>query len=207
MPVPEDLKTEFIDAFWRSDEWHRASWLGQSTHRPPTDLFAYQELIWRLRPEWIIETRTGVGGRAGFLASVCALIDSGQVLSIDAYPIGEPPEHPRITYLNGDPAAASVAAEAREILGEDPRALLILGGGAAGQVEAAYENFSPFVPVGGYVIVEDTILEGNPVWPEFGGGPRAAVHAIVDRGRFAPDHSMERYALTFNVHGWLKRIR
>ena len=74
-------------------------------------------------------------------------------------------------------------------------------------MEAAYENFSPFVPVGGYVIVEDTILEGNPVWPEFGGGPRAAVHAIVDRGRFAPDHSMERYALTFNVHGWLKRIR
>src|SRR5439155_2068462 len=28
-PVPQDLKTEFIDAFWRSGEWHRATWLGK----------------------------------------------------------------------------------------------------------------------------------------------------------------------------------
>ena len=55
-------KAEFIDAFWRSGEWHRTTWLGKSTHRAPTDLFAYQELICRLRPDWIVETRTGAGG-------------------------------------------------------------------------------------------------------------------------------------------------
>ena len=118
MPVPEDLKTEFIDAFWRSGEWHHTSWLDRSTHRPPTDLVAYQELICRVRPEWIVETRTGAGGRALFLASICDLVGSGQVLSIDSYPLADPPDHPRITHLRGDPAAEATAAQAREIIGD-----------------------------------------------------------------------------------------
>jgi cephalosporin hydroxylase len=206
-PVPQDLKVDFIDAFWRSEEWHRTPWLGKSTHRPPTDLFAYQELIWRLRPEWIVETRTGTAGRSQFLASICDLVGSGQVLSIDAYPVGERPEHARITYLDGDPGAPAVGARAREITGEEPGALVILGGGSSAQVVGAFHNYWPLVPVGGYLVVEDTILEGNPVWPEFGAGPRSAMHRIMDEGRFAPDYSMERYALTFNLGGWLKRIR
>jgi cephalosporin hydroxylase len=207
MPVPQDLKADFIDAFWRSDEWHRGTWLGKHTHRAPTDLFVYQELIWSIRPDWIVETRTGVGGRALFLASICDLVGSGQVLSIDGYPVGDRPEHPRITYLRGDPAAAQTAAQAREVVGERPRGLVILGGGAAPQVTAAFGNYAPFVPVGSYVVVEDTILEGHPVWPDFGPGPGSALLQILDGREFVADRSLERFALTFNVGGYLKRIR
>jgi len=142
-----------------------------------------------------------------FLASICDLVGTGQVLSIDSYPLADPPDHPRITYLSGDPAAEDTAAEAREITGERPRGMVILGGGARIQVLGAFRNFAPLVPVGSYVVVEDTILEGNPVWPDFGVGPAAAVHEIVDEGEFVPDPSLERYALTFNVGGFLKRVR
>ncbi len=72
---------------------------GRSTHRAPTDLLAYQELIYRLRPDWIVDTRTGAGGLALFLASICDLVGNGRVLSIDDYPPARPAEHPRITYL------------------------------------------------------------------------------------------------------------
>jgi cephalosporin hydroxylase len=207
MPVPQDLKTDFIDAFWRSEEWHRATWLGKRTHRAPTDLFVYQELIASVKPDWIVETRTGVGGRALFLASICDLVGSGQVLSIDGYPVGSPPEHPRITYLRGDPAAPQIAAQAREIVGDRPRALVILGGAASSQVTAAFRNYAPFVPVGSYVVVEDTILEGHPVWPDFGPGPGSALLQILDGREFMADLSLERFALTFNVGGYLKRVR
>lgn len=207
VPVPEDLKMQFIDAFWRSGEWHRTPWLGKWTHRPPTDLFVYQELVFRLRPDWIVETRTGTGGRAFFLASVCDLIGEGQVLSIDGYPLANPPEHPRITYLRADPAAPHTAGRAREIVGERPKGLLILGGGSNTQVLAAFRNYAPFVPVGSYVVVEDTILQGNPVWSDFGAGPAAAVQAILSEGEFVPDTSLERLALTFNPGGFLKRVR
>ena len=64
IPVPDELRMSFIDAFWRSKEWHQTPWLGRWTARPPTDLMAYQELIANVRPDWIIETGTGGGGRA-----------------------------------------------------------------------------------------------------------------------------------------------
>jgi cephalosporin hydroxylase len=207
MPVPQDLKMDFIDAFWRSGEWHHAMWLGKATHRPPTDLFVYQELIHRVQPDWIIETRTSVGGRALFLASICELLYNGHVVSIDKWELAGRPEHPRITYLRGDPASPATAAQVRDIVGPDARALVILGGGASAQVSAAFRNLAPFVPVGSYVVVEDTILEGNPVWADFGSGPAAAVHEILGEGEFVPDHSLERFALTFNVRGFLRRVR
>jgi cephalosporin hydroxylase len=207
MPVPQDLTTEFIDAFWRSGEWHRTSWLDRLTHRPPTDLVAYQELIYRVRPDWVIETRTGAGGRALFLASICDLVGSGHVLSIDSYPLADPPDHSRITYLRGDPAAEETAAQVREITGERPRAMVILGAGARLQVLGAFRSYAPLVPIGSYVVVEDTILEGNPVWPEFGNGPATALTEIVNEGEFVPDRSLERFALTFNPGGFLRRVR
>ena len=183
IPVPQDLKTEFIDAFWRSGEWHRTTWLGKWTHRAPTDLLVYQELVARLRPDWIVETRTGAGGRAFFLASICDLIDHGRVLSIDAYPLTDPPEHPRITYLRGDPAGQRTGEQAREIVGAGSTGLVILGAAAGPQLMAAFRNYAPLVPVGSYVIVEDTVLGGRPVWSAFGSRPGGYGPGHRRRGR------------------------
>jgi cephalosporin hydroxylase len=57
------------------------------------------------------------------------------------------------------------------------------------------------------VVVEDTILGGNPVWPAFGSRPALAVEEIVQEGDFVHDRSLERFALTFNVGGFLRRVR
>ena len=207
VPIAENLAESFVDAFWHSQAAHTAEWLGRRTHRPPTDLHVLQELICELEPGWIIETRTGAGGRALFLASICELIGKGRVLSIDAQPLTDRPEHELITYLTGDPAEDSTASEAREILGEDPRALLILGAAASQPLIDAFSKLSPFVPVGSYVVFEDTILEGNPVWPAFGSGPGAAAARITDLGDFIVDPERERFGLTFSPGGFLKRVR
>jgi cephalosporin hydroxylase len=207
VPVPEDLRTSFVEAFWKSDSWRRSAWLGARTHRPPTDLLLYGELIYDLRPEWIIETRTGAGGRALFLASVCELIGSGRVLTIDPNPVSGRPEHERITYVTGDPATEASLAAVRESVGEEPNALVILGAAGGPQLVAAFNALSPFVPVGSYVIFEDTILEGNPVWPSFGAGPFSAAARALASDEFVADPSLERYALTFSPGGFLKRVR
>jgi cephalosporin hydroxylase len=206
-PVPEDLRMDFIDAFWRSGEWHRTKWLGKPTHRAPTDLFVFQELIFDLRPDWIVETRTGTGGRTLFLASICDLIGTGQVLSIDDYPLGDPPDHPRITYLRAAPADERTAERVREIVGQAAVNLVVLGGAGGPQVEGAFRNLAPLVPVGSYVVIEDTILGGNPVWPAFGSRPWVTVREIANKGEFVPDPTLERLALTFNAGGFLRRVR
>jgi cephalosporin hydroxylase len=75
-------------------------------------------------------------------------------------------------------------------------------------MEAEFKVYSPLVPVGSYVIMEYTILNGHPVWPGFGPGPDEAVRRILaDNSNWAVDTTLEKYALTFNPGGYLKRMR
>jgi len=206
IPVPEELRTEFIDAYWRSMEWHQTPWMGTWTAKPPTDLMAYQELVARVRPDWIIETGTGGGGRAFFLASICELLGHGRVVAIDDYPVPKRAEHPRIEHVPRDPTDPETAAAVRELVGENRRALLVLGANKMRHLMSMYENYGALVPVGSYVVFEDTILNGHPVWTGFGPGPWEAAKRLVDSGDFERDVTMER-ALTFNIGGFLKRLK
>ena len=55
-PLPDDLRTGFIEAYWNSLVWRSSNWLGLPIQNPPTDLMIYQELLTKVRPDWIIET-------------------------------------------------------------------------------------------------------------------------------------------------------
>lgn len=170
---------------------------------------AYQELIASIRPDFVIETGTGDGARALFLASMCELVSHGNVISIDregAAP-APPPEHARITYLTGDAHTEATAEQVRAIVG-DGRALVILGSIADRyKTSEQFDRYAPLVPVGSYVVVTDTVVNGNPVWPGFGPGPAEAVKQILARdGGFAVDPDLVKYALTWNPGGYLRRV-
>jgi len=208
VPIPHDLKVDFIDAFWRSFAWQKTSWLGRRVPGCPTDLVAYQELVASAKPDWIIEIGPGGGGRASFFASICELLGRGQVLSIHAQAEDELPRHSRITELVADAAAGSTVRRVREIVGEAPNALVVLGAAGAGELTRAFEAYAPLVPVGFYVVFESTIMRGNPVRPDMAPGPKQAVRAILEgRDDFAPDPELEKFGLTFNPGGYLKRLK
>ena len=176
--------------------------------RPPTDLFAYQELIHKLRPDWIIETRAGDGGRALFLATVCDLVGHGQVISIERKEAPKRPEHERHHYITGVSVDDEVVDEVHSLVGTPGNALVILGtAGTRTPHLGRVRLYSDLVPVGAYVIVEDTIVNGHPVWPNFGPGPAEAVKGIVERREnFAIDVEMNKYRLSFNPNGFLRRM-
>ena len=90
------------DVLYESDAWTQASWLGAQALKNPLDLWVYQEIMVETRPELVVETGTYRGGSALYLASLCDLLNRGEVVSIDIEPMREDyPEHPRITYLAG----------------------------------------------------------------------------------------------------------
>ena len=71
-----------------------------------------------------------------------------------------------------------------------------------------YEHYGPLVPVGSYIVFEDTILNGHPVWTGFGPGPWEAAKRIVDGGEFERDR--ERWSGTRSPStpgGFLKRVK
>ena len=208
IPVPDELAWSFADATYRSLPWTHTRWLDRPIETAPTDLFAYQELVSRIRPDWIIETGTGDGGRTLFLASMCDLVDHGQVVSVDPTDDPDRAVHPRITYVRGRPQDEAPIAEVRSLVGAG-RALVILGSCTdRHKTSLEFGAYQDLVPVGSYVVITDTVVNGHPVWPGFGPGPAEAVKQILTRyGDFVADPELEKYSLTFNPGGYLRRVR
>ena len=70
-----------------------------------------------------------------------------------------------------------------------------------------FQAYERFVPVGSYVVVENTILNGYPVNASHGPGPFEAVRRILNvNGDFVADSRWEKHGLTFNLGGFLRRI-
>ena len=207
-PVPDELRDSFINAYWYSLAWQRTSWLGSRVHGAPTDLITYQELIHEVRPDWIIETGTRYGGRTLFLAHLCDQMGTGRVISIDSRHEPDRPTHDRITYLDGRAHEEEVVAQVDAITGGTRSALVILGTrGARRRMHLEFQAYERFVPVGSYVVVENTILNGYPVNASHGPGPFEAVRRILNvNGDFVADSRWEKHGLTFNLGGFLRRI-
>lgn len=207
--LADELKTSFIEAYWNSLAWTKSTWLGHPVDRPPTDLFAYQEIVGRVRPDWIVDVGTGNGGRALFLASVCELYGRGRVLSVDEQTRPDRPQHPRLIYLQAKTHTEDGFRKVRETVGDGATVLVFIGTRAGrARVVAEFEGYAPLVPAGSYVVVEDTIVNGHPVWSGFGPGPHEAIRQILQRhGEFVADAEPEKYGLTFSQGGYLRRLR
>ncbi len=62
---------------------YEPTWLGIPIIQYPGDVLMMQELIWKLRPEVIVETGFAHGGSAIFYASMLELLGRGKVISVD----------------------------------------------------------------------------------------------------------------------------
>jgi cephalosporin hydroxylase len=184
------------------------SWLGVKIVKFPPDLWVYQELIHRIRPDLIIETGTLHGGSALFLASMCDLVDHGRVVSIDILEDPTWPVHPRITYAHASSTAPATVADMTAQASECETVLVVLDSDhSRAHVLDEIRAYSPLVTPGSYLIVEDTHVNGNPIQPEHGPGPKEAVEEFL-RGNesFVVDRECEKFLMSFNRGGYLRRV-
>lgn len=185
------------------------SWLGHEMLKCPMDLWIYQELIHRERPDLIVEIGTYKGGSALFLASICDLVGSGEIVTIDidATHQAARPKHPRITYLTGSSIDPGILEQVTRRAAGKANVMVILDGDHhCDHVLAELRLYRRFVAPGGFLIAEDTNINGHPSYPEFGPGPWEAVEAfLAEDPDFYADRSCERFMLTMNPRGFLRR--
>jgi cephalosporin hydroxylase len=128
------------------------------------------------------------------------------VLTIDK-DAGERPKHDRVTYVTGSSTAPeTLALVAERAQGKSPVMVILDSDHRRDHVLTELRSYADFVTPGSYLVVEDTNLNDHPLLPGFGPGPMEAVDEFLrERDDFEPDPSAEKFLLTFNPRGYLRR--
>lgn len=215
-PGPSDR--EVVDRFhavWAAREClFQNRWMGIRTFQNPFDVWITQEIIHEVRPDVIVETGTYKGGSAALWATLLEQVNpEGRVVTIDIEDKVRrakrlPVVQERVTFLVGSSTDPEIVQEVWR-LAEGNRVLVILDSAhTLDHVLAELEAYAPLVDVGSYVIVQDTVVNGNPLAPDWGPGPMEAVDAFLAKtDDFEIDASRERLLFTHNPRGFLKRVR
>jgi cephalosporin hydroxylase len=207
---------EVVDAFHKlfveSGTWNRGHmntrWMGVPLLKCPFDLWVYQELFHRLRPDLIVECGTAHGGSALYFASLCDLLGNGRIISVDIDAREDRPKHERITYVHGSSTDPEIVGHIRSAAESCATVLVILDSDhTMRHVSDELQQYKDMVTVGSYMIVEDSNVNGHPIWPDFGPGPMEAITDFVaSHPQYVIDKDCEKYYLTFNPSGYLRRV-
>jgi cephalosporin hydroxylase len=187
--------------------WSNTYWLGVPAQKCAFDLWVYQEMLHELRPAVIVECGTANGGSALFLASICALLGQGEVVTVDIAEQPGRPSHERITYLKGSSTDPETLESVKQLVaGRTPVVVILDSDHSRDHVLNELRLYAPLVSAGSYVIVEDSNVNGHPVVPDFGPGPAEAVtRFLAETDEFEVDRSREKFFLTFNPSGYLRK--
>lgn len=182
-------------------------YFGIETIKYPTDLMIYQEIINEIRPDVIIETGTYKGGSALYFAHLLDVLKRGIVITIDIKD-SSLAKHKRILHLLGRSDKKEILEDLKDVC-KDKKVLVILD--ATHDYKSVLnelKNYSKFVSLNSYIIVEDTNINGHPVEKHFGKGAYEAVEEFMkDNKEFEIDKTKERFILTANPNGFLRRVK
>lgn len=208
----EDVVSWFHQLYYslgheRGGTWKQTRWMGQEIHKCPLDLWVYQELMHQIRPQLIIETGTLYGGSALYLSQMCDLLGGGEVITIDVNPKPDRPQHPRLTYLTGSSINLDIVQQVKgRAAGKSPVMVILDSDHSCAHVLEELRAYHPLVTPGSYLIVEDGNINGHPVLADFGPGPTEAVGLFLrENNQFQVDMECEKFLLTFNPGGFLKK--
>lgn len=216
------LALDFIHATYPYKYSFHFNWLGRPIIQYPQDIVAMQEIVWKVRPDLIIETGIAHGGSLIFYASLLKMFGKGRVVGIDI----DIRKHnrkliedhllcKRVTMIEGSSVDPKVLSRVEKIAKKHKKVLVALDSSHAhDHVLKELQAYSPFVSRGSYLVVFDTLVEQMPrgsfpdrPWDK-GSNPATAVHMFLKKNKnFAIDRGIEnKLIITAAPGGYLKRI-
>ena len=208
------VKTNYVKNF---------RWMGVPILQLPSDLMVLQEIIYKVRPDVIIETGVAFGGMLMFYATCLEAIgDGGRVIGIDI----DIKEHTTLA-INRSPLRNRIelhqmnSVDFKPFTSERWRNMKVLvsldSSHTHAHVLAELKLYSPLISVGSYLVVFDTTIEAyghfdpernrRPWGP--GNNPATAVQKFMEGNEeFIVYREIEaRALLTAAPGGYLRRVK
>ena len=218
------ITQEWIDQTAAYKYVYNFRWLGRPIIQFPQDVFAMQEIIWRVRPDMVIETGVAHGGSLVFYASMLELIGGpGEVVGIDIEirpanrtAIEDHPMFGRIHLIERSSVDPLTVQRVHALTAGKQRVLVVLDSNHThDHVLEELRLYSPLVTKDSYLVVFDTIIEHMPAhafpdrpWGK-GNNPMTAVCAFLEKtDRFIVDKEIEeKLLITVAPNGYLRCVR
>jgi cephalosporin hydroxylase len=186
----------------------------------PEDIVLTQELLWELKPDYVIELGIAWGGSLAMYAAFMELAGKGQVIGIDitipkhnAEKIMSCPVSSRISLIEGSSIDKDLFDKIASRIPKGSKVMMVLDSNHTH--EHVYQElilWSPLVQAGSYIIVSDTIVEHIPAqehrprpWGPGNNPGTAAIKFLSENPRFTSENSYsDRAIASFNPAGYLK---
>lgn len=163
---------DIVKKLWEYTNWankysYNFTWLGRPIIQLPDDVMRIQELIYKVKPDVIIETGVAHGGSLILYASLLKLMNKGKIIGVDIEirphnrkAIEDHELFPLITLIEGSSTEASVLDQIRGLLDKDQVIMVILDScHTKDHVLKELLAYSDFVSKDSYILVADGIMQ------------------------------------------------
>ena len=204
------IAAEFLAESVASDYSYNFEWLSRPIIQYPQDIVATQEIIWKVKPDLIIETGIAHGGSLVLSASILAMLDycdaleSGTVLdpqipkrkvigvdidirSHNREALDKHPMRNRMELIEGSSIAPEIISKVHDLSKGYKRIMVFLDSNHThNHVLAEMEAYAPLVSSGSYCVVFDSVIEDLPasVSPDRpwgpGNSPKSALYKYLE---------------------------
>jgi cephalosporin hydroxylase len=218
MSSDNELRTKALEVLVAADKhrWiHQNTWMGEPVLNLPQDMFALQEIIYKSRPEFIIEVGIAWGGSLLFESTILEIIGGEKVIGVDIFIPkdlrtrlkGHSLLHKRIELIEGSSTSSDVIDRIKQTINNSKKVMVILDSFHTHEhVLNELNVYSQFVGKGQYLICSDTIVEYIPEqkhrtrpWGP-GNNPATAVKQFISENtRFYVDKDIDK-KLLFSCH-------
>lgn len=220
------LSDLWLKSGWNQKHVYTFTWFGVPVIQLPEDMIRFQEAVFRLRPDVIVETGIAHGGSLVFSASLCRLMGKGRVIGIDidirAHNRARLEAHPLIDLIamfEGSSTDPEIVAAVSAAIRPGERVLVVLDSNHTyDHVMGELQAYAPLVTPDSYIVATDGIMRQVADAPRAGENWRSDNPAAAARDFAAqnpefvlepPDWAFNESTLTSPIthwpDAWLKR--
>lgn len=212
----EIVSQQWLKIGWDQKYTYTFSWMGRPIIQLPEDMVRIQEVIYRVKPDVIVETGVAHGGSLIYYAGLCKAMSRGRVIGVDVEirphnrkAIEAHELFPLVTLIEGDSVSSEVVDAVKALIKPGDVTMVILDSNHTKQhVLGELEAYHGLVTIGSYIVATDGIMRdlydvprGKREWAD--DNPAAAA---ADFAQSHPDFILEQPAWVFNESALTKNI-